>query len=129
MLTATTHALGSTQHSAQHAESGVVCPDAYTWFVLLSALDVMVTHAILFHFDVMGGYEANPLAAWIIKQFDFTGAIVLKFAVVMFVIVLAEVVGRTHRRTAERMMRLVLLIATFPVAVGLMHIARIAMGA
>ena len=60
----------------------VLYPDCYTRFVLVSAMDLMLTWAVL----AAGGSEVNILADWIIRRWGLTGAVVFKFAVVMLVV-------------------------------------------
>src|SRR3954470_8152958 len=66
----------------------VLYPKEYTWFVFLSATDVMFTWTILF----FGGGEVNWLAAWVIRHYNLYGLVALKFASVLVVLVICEIV-------------------------------------
>jgi hypothetical protein len=110
--------------NAHRESSDVLFPDAYVWFVLLSALDVLITHTVLFHFEHLGGSEANPVANLLINKFGFNGAIVLKFAIVILVIGITEFVGRKDNRSARHLVMAVLGLACVPVVVGLSLLAR-----
>lgn len=70
-------------------------PNAYTWLVLVSALDVMLTLLVL---EIWEGKEVNPIAAAVIAHGGYLWAILLKFAVVVLVVVICEVVGRSNDR-------------------------------
>jgi len=65
-------------------------PDCYTWTVFISAMDLMFTW-VIFHLD---GWEANPLAAYIIDQFGLWGTVLFKFGLLVMVILICEFVGR-----------------------------------
>src|SRR3954471_5890061 len=53
-------------------------PEAYTWFVFVSAMDLLLTWVIL-HYD--GGREANALANAILQRFDLLGLVAYKFLI------------------------------------------------
>jgi hypothetical protein len=86
--------------------SHVRYPNEYVWFVFVSALDLMLTWIVL-HF---GGREANGIANTILQRFGLVGFVIFKFALVVLVICLCEVIGRHNDRVARR-------IATFAVAI------------
>jgi hypothetical protein len=108
----------------------VLHPDLYCWFVLLSALDIMLTHTILFRFKELGMYaaELNTFADWVIKQFGLWGAIGLKTASVVTVVVIIEIVGRRRPSTGRTLAWCVLAMATVPVFVALVQMAAVALG-
>jgi hypothetical protein len=85
---------------------------AYLWLLLLSAVDVMFTWHILRR----GGSELNPIAKLVIDHWELPGAIAFKFALVLFVIVSCEIVGRKRDRLGRTLIGAALGIATFPVA-------------
>jgi hypothetical protein len=87
-------------------------PNEYVWLVFVSTLDVMLTWAIL----QRGGIEVNPVAALIIGHWGLNGAIAFKFALILFVIVVCEHVGRSRPRTARILARLAVAISALPVA-------------
>jgi hypothetical protein len=107
----------------------VLYPNHYAWFVLFSALDIMLTHKILgaakFHavsdavFGEEGpfnGRELNSIADWVIQQFGLWGAIGLKFATVIFAVLVCEYVGSKRPRTGRRLVSVVVVLSIFPVA-------------
>ncbi len=113
--------LGQTVHSASHhaAARAVLFPDLYAWFVLASALDILLTHSIIQH---LGGVEVNTIADWFIRTFDWWGAIVLKFATVLFVIGVCEVVGQRRARRGRFLATLAVILGFLPVTAGLAQI-------
>lgn len=90
-------------------------PNAYVWFLFFSSLDIMLTWAILSR----GGTEVNPIADAVIKLWGLVGAIVFKFSLMMFVIVVCEVVGRTHSRRALLLIWLAVIVSAVPVVYSL----------
>ncbi len=86
--------------------------NAYVWLVLVSALDVMLTLIVLV---AMGGFEVNPIAAAVIDTQGFTWAIVFKFAIVVMVVLICEVVGRLHDRSGRKLARAAIVINSLPV--------------
>ena len=88
-------------------------PNAYHWLVLVSALDVVLTMLVIY---VWGGYEVNPVARAVIKEMGFVGAIAFKFAVVVLVIILCEVIGRLDDRTGRTLAVGAVIISAVPVA-------------
>jgi hypothetical protein len=85
---------------------------AYAWLLLLSAADVMFTWHILRR----GGVELNPVARLVIDTWDLPGAIAFKFALVLFVIVSCEIVGRKRDRWGRGLAATAIGIAAVPVA-------------
>jgi hypothetical protein len=90
----------------------------YTWFVFVSALDIMLTWVILH----AGGREANQLAASVLERFGLEGLVVFKFALVILVIAICEVVGRKNFATGRRLASWAVALTCVPllVAVGLL---------
>lgn len=69
------------------------------WFIVLSVFDLLVTYALFRlapHF-----IEANPLARLVFRRWNILGMTIYKFAIVMLVVILAEVIER-HRPTWGR---------------------------
>jgi len=89
----------------------VLYPNRYAWFILFSALDIMLTHRILNDFAHVGGRELNTLADWVIKNFGLWGAILLKTLSVLTVILICEYIGRRNPRVAGRLITGVLIAA------------------
>ena len=88
----------------------------YVWFVFFSALDIMLTWAILRR----GGREVNPVADQIIEMWGLTGAILFKFSLTMLVIVVCEIVARTRSRTARWLATTAMVVSAIPVAYSLL---------
>ncbi|QNN21377.1 hypothetical protein HED60_03520 [Planctomycetales bacterium ZRK34] len=101
---------------------GVQFPNLYTWFVFLSALDVMFTWIVL-HF---GGAEVNHVANWLLRQWGLWGMIALKFSVVVVILILCEYMARRDRATARRIAIWGVVLNALPVitAVVLLKLAR-----
>lgn len=91
----------------------------YLWLVLLSAADVIFTWHILRR----GGLELNPIARLVIDRWDLPGAIAFKFALVMFVIVTCEIVGRKRDGLGRMLIGASIGIASIPVAWSLVLLA------
>ena len=85
--------------------------NAYIWFIFVSSLDIMLTWVIL----RKGGVEVNPVAAEVIDSWGLSGAIGFKFALMLFVIISCEIVGRTRDALARKLIILGILISSFPV--------------
>lgn len=96
----------------------VLYPNAYTWFILLAAMDITVTWVILH----CGGQELNVVADWIIHRFDLPGVVIYKFALVTFVVLVCEVAGRRSRRTGLMLAYWAIALTAFPVVVGLVQL-------
>jgi hypothetical protein len=94
-------------------------PDLYAWFVLFSAMDVMLTWVIL----TIGGSEANPIAREVIDQFGLPGAIAFKFTLIVMVIVICEVVARMRPRVARGLAIAAMAISVMPVIYSLSLLA------
>lgn len=75
----------------------VLFPDHYSWFVLASTMDLLMTWVVLHS----GGIEANAIARYIIEKFDLYGTLVFKFAMVVLVVVICEVVGQRRYATGR----------------------------
>ncbi|MFQ5490737.1 MAG: DUF5658 family protein [Phycisphaerae bacterium] len=87
----------------------------YIWFVLLSAVDIMLTWIIL----GLNGVELNPLAADVIGRQGLSGMIGFKFCLVVLVVIMAEVIGRRRDRTGRRLAEWAIALTTIPVATSL----------
>ncbi|MCB9854001.1 MAG: hypothetical protein H6819_12945 [Phycisphaerales bacterium] len=69
----------------------------YLWFIAASAFDIVMTALVL----SIGGYEANPMANFVIARFGLHGALAYKFALAILVIFCCEIIGRRDRRTGR----------------------------
>jgi hypothetical protein len=99
-------------------------PELYSWYVFASALDVLFTWRIL----QAHGTEVNVVADWIIQHHDLPGLAVFKFATVVLVLLICEVVGRRRYETGAKLARWAVALSAFPVVIGAAHLLRIAFG-
>lgn len=106
----------------------VLYPNHYCWLVLLSALDIMLTHTILFKFKGTEYYaaELNTFADWVIGKFGLWGAIGLKCASIVPVIIIIEIVGRRKPETGRTLAACIVAMAMVPVIVALVQLAAVA---
>lgn len=87
-------------------------PNAYVWFVFVSSMDIILTWFILY---LLEGREVNPIAEAVIANFGLPGAIGFKFAIMLFVIVMCEIVGREKDETGRMLSRIAVIISSVPV--------------
>jgi hypothetical protein len=90
-------------------------PNAYVWLLFFSALDVMLTWAILSR----GGREVNPIADQVIMAWGLNGAILFKFSLMLLVIIVCEVVARTREPLSRALSRAAVIISAIPVCYSL----------
>jgi hypothetical protein len=83
----------------------------YVWLVFVSSLDIMLTWAILRR----GGEEVNPVAKIVIEMWGLHGAIAFKFALMLFVIISCEVIGRRRDAAGRKLAIAAVAISAFPV--------------
>ena len=104
-------------------------PNAYVWFVFLSALDIMLTylilHPVLFSRDVFmsesRGVEENVLANWFLERWDVPGLVAFKFMLVVIVVTLCEIIGRRKDATGRRLAEWAVAITSIPVVLALIQ--------
>ena len=84
--------------------------EQYVWLIFLSSLDIMLTWHILRN----DGTEVNPVARIVIDTWGLTGAVLFKFALMLFVIIACEVIGRKRDRLARRLIMFGLIVTGFP---------------
>lgn len=84
--------------------------EQYVWLIFVSSLDIMLTWQIL----RSGGEEVNPVAKLVIDMWGLGGAVAFKFALMLFVIVSCEVVGRVRDKVARRLIYFAIAISAFP---------------
>ncbi len=77
----------------------VLYPDHYAWFVLASAMDLLMTGIVLYR----GGAEMNRLAEFVILHFGRGGIVAFKFALVAVILVICEIVGQRRRDLGRRL--------------------------
>lgn len=88
----------------------------YVWFVFFSALDIMLTWAILSR----GGREVNPVADVIIQVWGLNGAILFKFSITALVVIVCEVVARKRHGMAFALSITAVIVSSIPVFYSLM---------
>jgi uncharacterized membrane protein len=101
----------------------VLYPDRYVWYVLVSALDIMLTVTVLAH---LGMREANTFAQWSIDQFGTWGLIGLKFLSVIAVVMICEFIGRRDGRRGRRLATAAIAISLLPITAALSQTAYLA---
>jgi hypothetical protein len=89
----------ASEPSPRFGRGQVLYPNAYVWFVFVSAMDVFMTAIIL----GFGGAEVNPIADSVLSAWGVTGMVIFKFAIVLLVILLCELIGRLRHRTGRRL--------------------------
>ena len=94
--------------------TALLYPLTYATFVVFATLDIVLTWVIL----LMGGNELNWIAAWIIRRFDLPGVVVYKFALLVGVVVICELIGRRNRMTGQKLALWAVAISAFPVALA-----------
>jgi hypothetical protein len=88
--------------------------NVYVWFIFVSALDIMLTWIVLFH----GGREANLLANAVLHRFGLPGIVTFKFALVILIVVLCEIIGRRDHSAGRRLAKWALAISAVPVVLA-----------
>lgn len=87
-------------------------PNTYVWFVLVSTLDIMLTWTILHR----GGSEVNPVARAVIDLWGLPGAIAFKYALMLVVIMICEIVGRRRDLSGRLLSQAAVAVSAMPVA-------------
>ena len=90
----------------------------YVWFVLMAAMDTMMTWIVLF----LGGQEVNYIADRVIISKGLPGLLVYKFALVIFVVILCECVGRRSRESGHRLAEWAVAISAIPVIIAFVQL-------
>lgn len=95
-------------------------PNHYAWFLFLAAMDIMMTWIILGPpFD---GLEANWLADQVIQFGGLRAMVGYKFALVLLVIVICEIVGRRNRGRGRFLANLAIILTALPVVVAFVQL-------
>jgi hypothetical protein len=95
-------------------------PNHYCWYILACALDLLLTATILIHF---GGIEVNGVAHRIIESFGLGGLVAFKFATVLLVVGICEVIGRRHEARGRRLAEWAIALSAIPVMLALIQVA------
>lgn len=98
---------------------GVRYPNLYVWYVFASSLDVLFTYAMVYK---LGGIEINRIANALLMRFEHWGLIGLKYATVVVVVLVCEIIGRRHFRLGRRLAILAVVVAAFPVGYGILMV-------
>lgn len=93
-------------------------PDQYAWYVLASSLDIMLTYVIVWK---LGGREVNAIAQHFINALGHWGLILLKFATIILVVAICEVVGRANRASGRRLAIAAICISALPVGAAILQ--------
>ena len=107
-------------------------PDMYAWYVLVSALDIMVTVKLLTHLGesevapppgAVTAHEVNTFAQWTIDRFGTWGIIGLKFLSVIVVVAICEHVGRRRPMLGRTLAFGAIFVSLLPIASALVQVA------
>ena len=93
-------------------------PQAYVWFIFVSAMDLMMTWVVLY----FGGREVNVLADYILDRWALPGMVVYKFTLVVIVIFICEIVGQYRPRLGRRLSIFAVVITLVPVIIAFAHL-------
>ena len=91
---------------------------AYKWFVLISAVDIVLTWFIL----LLGGSEVNVLADAVIAHAGLKGILIYKFCLVILVVIVCEAVGRRRPWIGRNLARLAVVITALPVVLSIVQL-------
>lgn len=104
-----------------HFRSPVLFGAGYATFIMIACLDCLFTWKIL----GLGGFEVNPLAAYVIDTWGHWGMVAMKFGLTGFVVGLCELIGRMDLPAARRLLTWAVGLSAVPVIIGfstLMHV-------
>lgn len=93
-------------------DGAVLYPDRYVWYVLVSAMDIVVTVSVLVHY---GAREVNSIAQASIELFGTWGLIGLKFLTLVIVVAICEYIGRRRRRLGATIATIAVVASLSPV--------------
>jgi uncharacterized membrane protein len=99
--------------------SPVLYPEHYLWYILASCLDILVTYVIVYR---LGGAEVNLIANNLLALFGHWGLIGLKFATVILVVGVCEIVGRLRPTLGRGIAIAAIVISAMPVGIGLLQV-------
>lgn len=101
----------------------VLFPDHYCWYLLVCALDLMLTNTLIHHF---GAIEVNGLAARVIESGGFWGLIAFKMATAILVIAICEHIGRSRLATARRLAEWAIAVSAVPSVLSMAQLSAVA---
>jgi len=70
-------------------------------FVLLSLLDLIISRMTFRWTGLWEGYEANPLAAYVLRYYGVKGLVVYKFALTACIVVACQIIWAKYPRLAR----------------------------
>jgi hypothetical protein len=120
MDTAPATPAGPASLAARALRSPALFPNHYCWYLLVCALDLALTNTVITRF---GATEVNALAHAAIETAGFWGLIALKFATVLVVIGVIELVGRRRLATALRLAEWSIVLSGIPVVATLAQLS------
>jgi hypothetical protein len=92
-------------------------------FVLVSALDVLMTYILLsqrgFQF-----YESNPLARWFVDGWGLKGMVAYKFSLVAVVCLITQIIAAKRLNVARRLLQFAIVAAALVVIYSLTLLLR-----
>ncbi len=74
--------------------------DQTTMFILINTLDIFMTYVLI----SLGAIEANPIANYFFRQYNFNGLIFFKLVIVAAVCVIAQIVASTSIRKGKSLL-------------------------
>lgn len=109
--------------SAVPSRREVLFPNHYCWYLLVCALDLVLTNTLINHF---GAIEVNGLASRVIEAGGFWGLIAFKMATAVLVISICEHVGRVRLGTARRVAEWAIAISAIPSVLSMAQLSVVA---
>jgi hypothetical protein len=106
-------------HASTLAPRVWLYPRMYAWFILLAALDILLTYMILSPLFGDRGREVNAVAEWVIEQYGLFGMVVYKYALVAVVVTICQYVGRRQPAKGRRLAEWSVAITAIPVVVSM----------
>ena len=98
-------------------------PLTYLLFVAVAAADVVLTFLIVWQEGTRA--ELNAVARGVIETLGLPGAMAFKFALVVFIVVMCEVIARRREKVARKLAEWSVAITTIPVVVSLVQLWRL----
>ena len=71
-----------------------------------------------------GGYEVNPVADYVIRQYGMQGALAFKFATAAFVILCCEIIGRHQDRLGRFVASIAIAVPAMAATLGYILVMR-----
>lgn len=100
----------------QMLRQNTLYPGPEMLLLVLAALDVMLTHTVLY----LGGVEANPLAARVIERGGTLGMSIYKFSLIALFVLIVEFIGARRIESGRRLASAGLAISVVPIVVAFM---------